>query len=162
MTPSPQKSSGAKKSTGAKRGPKLDKNGKRIKKHNFKSYSSFVHKLMTKNFGVKASTKLGKKSSVAITSRGMGIVNSFVVDLFERIAEEAGRANHFAGQKTLRSGAIVAGVKMHFPDEMASHALSAGVAAVAKYARALKAKGKKGKGSPAKKGSPKKKSSPRK
>ena len=55
-----------------------------------------------------------------------------------------------AGQKTLRSGAIVAGVKMHFPDEMASHALSAGVAAVAKYTKALKAKGKKGKGSPRK------------
>ena len=156
MTPSPQKSSGGKKSTGAKRGPKLNKNGKRIRKPNYKSYSTYVHKLMTKTFGVKASTKAGKKSSVAITSRGMGIVNSFVVDLFERIAEEAGRANHFAGQKTLRSGAIVAGVKMHFPDEMASHALSAGVAAVAKYAKALKAKGKKGKGSPAKKGSPRK------
>ena len=144
------------KSTGAKRGPKLNKNGKRIRKPNYKSYSTYVHKLMTKTFGVKASTKAGKKSSVAITSRGMGIVNSFVVDLFERIAEEAGRANHFAGQKTLRSGAIVAGVKMHFPDEMASHALSAGVAAVAKYAKALKTKTKKGKGSPVKKGSPRK------
>ena len=154
--------SSPKKSTGAKRGPKRDKNGKRIRKPNYKSYSTYVHKLMTKTFGVKASTKAGKKSSVAITSRGMGIVNSFVVDLFERIAEEAGRANHFAGQKTLRSGAIVAGVKMHFPDEMASHALSAGVSAVAKYAKALKTKSKaKGKGSP-KKSSPKKKSSPRK
>ena len=140
MTPSPQKkSAGAKK--GSKRGPKLDKNGKRIKKHNFKSYSGFVYKLMTKNFGVTAATKSGRKSSVAITSRGMGIVNSFVVDLFERIAEEAGHASHFAGQKTLTPQAIMAGVRMNFPEEMASHAWCAGLAAVAKYTKALKKKG---------------------
>eukprot|EP01061_Rhynchopus_euleeides_P023317 TRINITY_DN37_c0_g1_i5.p2 TRINITY_DN37_c0_g1~~TRINITY_DN37_c0_g1_i5.p2 ORF type:complete len:196 (+),score=100.52 TRINITY_DN37_c0_g1_i5:68-589(+) len=117
---------------------------KKRKKHQFTSYSRYIHQLMKAQFltkkGKDSKGKTIERVKVAITSRGMGIVNSFVVDLFERLAEEAGRASQFAGSKTLRSGAIMAAVKMHLPEGMANHAAAAGVSAVTHYTKALEQK----------------------
>ena len=167
--------------SGAKRGRKPAVEGeKKPKKASYTSYSRFIHQLMKAQFkttkGKNSKGKTTERVKVAITSRGMGIVNSFVVDLFERLAEEAGRASQFAGSKTLRSGAIMAAVKMHLPEGMANHAAAAGVSAVTHYTKALEQKPsyqaalarreeaakKRKKSSPKKKQSPKKKGSPKK
>merc|ERR1711916_144709 len=88
----------------------------------------------TKRGGKKSGAKKAQKET-RITSKGMGVVDAFAKDIFARLAEEAGRATRFSGTKTLRTGAIVAAVKMHLPTDMATHALANAVSAVGKYSK---------------------------
>eukprot|EP01059_Diplonema_ambulator_P031959 TRINITY_DN6045_c0_g2_i1.p2 TRINITY_DN6045_c0_g2~~TRINITY_DN6045_c0_g2_i1.p2 ORF type:complete len:152 (+),score=78.37 TRINITY_DN6045_c0_g2_i1:30-458(+) len=108
---------------------------KRRKKADYSSYGRYIHRLIRE-----AETK---KSKLRITSRGMAIVNSFVVDLFDRLAGEAGRLVAHAKVKTLSSKAVMAAVKMRLPGELASHALGAGASAVAAYGKSQVKKQKK-------------------
>merc|ERR1711916_415395 len=100
------------------------KDGKLRKKASFSSYKSYIQKLLKH-----------QDKSMQITSRGMGVVDAFTKDIFQRIAEEAGKATRFSGATTLRTGAIIAAVKMHLPADMATHALSNAVSAVGKYSK---------------------------
>ena len=111
---------------------------RKYKKKQVKTYARYVKKVMALEFASGKKGKGKRASRLGVTVKGMGIMNAFIVDLFERLAVEAGNASKFSGQKTLRSGALIAAVKMHFPTEMASHALSAGVAAVSHYSTALR------------------------
>eukprot|EP01059_Diplonema_ambulator_P000677 TRINITY_DN1054_c1_g5_i1.p2 TRINITY_DN1054_c1_g5~~TRINITY_DN1054_c1_g5_i1.p2 ORF type:complete len:171 (+),score=82.80 TRINITY_DN1054_c1_g5_i1:58-513(+) len=129
-SPKKEKRGAKPKARKAKKEKKVKKEGeegaKRRKKADYSSYSRFIHKLIR---GDK------KKAQVRITSRGMAIVNSFVVDLFERLAGEAGRLASHANVKTLSSKAVIAAVKMQLPKGLAEHALGAGATAVASYSK---------------------------
>ncbi|KAM3185462.1 hypothetical protein ACTXT7_006314 [Hymenolepis weldensis] len=68
-----------------------------------------------------------------ISSRAMSIMNSFVNDLFERLAAEASRLSRYNGKLTLTCREIQTAVRLILPDELAKHAISEGTKAVTKY-----------------------------
>ena len=82
-----------------------------------------------------------------VSSKAMSIMNSFVNDLFERIAAEASKLAHynkrfFTGFKsstdvmcrsTITSREIQTAVRLLLPGELAKHAVSEGTKAVTKY-----------------------------
>ncbi|XP_076658618.1 late histone H2B.L4-like [Halictus rubicundus] len=68
-----------------------------------------------------------------ISSRAMSIMNSFVNDLFERIAAEAARLSQYNQKRTITSREIQTAVRLLLPGELAKHAVSEGTKAVTKY-----------------------------
>ena len=92
-----------------------------------KEYSRDIQKLAKVQF---------KERKQQITWKGMRIVNAFVTDVLERLGGEAGRVTSFSGAKTLSVRSVVAAVKLQLPEELATHALAAGTAAVGRYAKA--------------------------
>ncbi|CAH2018369.1 unnamed protein product [Acanthoscelides obtectus] len=63
----------------------------------------------------------------------MSIMNSFVNDIFERIAAEASRLAHYNKRATITSREIQTAVRLLLPGELAKHAVSEGTKAVTKY-----------------------------
>ena len=115
--------------------------GKAVKK------SGKAAKAMSKG-GDKKKKKLRRKESYAIyiykvlkqvhpdtgiSSKAMSIMNSFVNDLFERIAAEASRLAHYNKRSTITSREIQTAVRLLLPGELAKHAVSEGTKAVTKY-----------------------------
>ena len=78
---------------------------------------------------------LGKQVhlDIGILSKAMGIMNSFVNDIFERIAGEASRLMHYNKRSTITSREIQTAVCLLLPGELAKHAMSEGTKAVTKY-----------------------------
>ena len=68
-----------------------------------------------------------------VSSKAMSIMNSFVNDLFERIAAEASRLAKYSKRKTISSREIQTAVRLLLPGELAKHAVSEGTKAVTKY-----------------------------
>ena len=68
-----------------------------------------------------------------ISSKAMGIMNSFVNDIFESIAGEASRLAHYNKCSTITSREIQTTVSLLLPGELAKHAVSKGTKAVTKY-----------------------------
>ena len=68
-----------------------------------------------------------------ISSKAMSIMNSFVNDIFERIAAEASRLAHYNKKSTITSREIQTAVRLLLPGELAKHAVSEGTKAVTKY-----------------------------
>ncbi|VUZ52602.1 unnamed protein product [Hymenolepis diminuta] len=68
-----------------------------------------------------------------ISSRAMSIMNSFVNDLFERLATEASRLSRCNEKLTMTSHDIQTAVRLILPGELARHAISEGTKAVTKY-----------------------------
>lgn len=68
-----------------------------------------------------------------ISSKAMSIMNSFVNDIFERIAGEASRLAHYNKRLTISSREIQTAVRLLLPGELAKHAVSEGTKAVTKY-----------------------------
>ena len=66
----------------------------------------------------------------------MSIMNSFVNDVFERIAAEASRLAHYNKRSTISSREIQTSVRLILPGELAKHAVSEGTKAVTKYTAA--------------------------
>lgn len=63
----------------------------------------------------------------------MTIMNSFVNDIFERIAGESSRLAHYNKRSTITSREIQTAVRLLLPGELAKHAVSEGTKAVTKY-----------------------------
>ena len=68
-----------------------------------------------------------------ISTKAMSIMNSFVNDIFERIAAEASRLAHYNRRSTITSREIQTAVRLLLPGELAKHAVSEGTKAVTKY-----------------------------
>ncbi|XP_037301953.1 uncharacterized protein LOC119192222 [Manduca sexta] len=68
-----------------------------------------------------------------ISSKAMSIMNSFVNDIFERIAAEASRLAHYNKRSTITSREVQTSVRLLLPGELAKHAVSEGTKAVTKY-----------------------------
>ena len=106
--------------------PKADgEKGKRRKKANTNSYASYIYKVLKQ---VHPETGISKK--------GMSVMNSFINDIFERIASEAGKLARYNGKSTLTSREIQTAVRLSLPGELAKHAVSEGTKAVTKFTSA--------------------------
>jgi len=68
-----------------------------------------------------------------VSSKAMSIMNSFVHDLFERIAGEAAKLTKYNERSTIGSREIQTAVRLALPGELAKHAVSEGTKAVSKY-----------------------------
>ncbi|KAI0209239.1 Histone H2B.1/H2B.2 [Lamellibrachia satsuma] len=68
-----------------------------------------------------------------ISSKAMSIMNSFVNDIFERIAGESSRLAQHNKRSTITSREIQTAVRLLLPGELAKHAVSEGTKAVTKY-----------------------------
>ena len=70
---------------------------------------------------------------MGISASGMKVMNSLVTDVFERIATEASRLARINKRATLTAREVQTAVRLLFPGELAKHAVSEGVKAVAKF-----------------------------
>jgi histone H2B len=68
-----------------------------------------------------------------VSSKSMGIMNSFVNDIFERIAGEASKLATHNSKRTISSREIQTAVRLILPGELAKHAVSEGTKAVTKF-----------------------------
>ena len=95
---------------------------KKRRKTRKESYSIYIYKVMKQ-----------VHPDTGISSKAMGIMNSFVNDIFERIAGEASRLSHYNRKSTISSREIQTAVRLILPGELAKHAVSEGTKAVTKY-----------------------------
>ncbi|KAM8834463.1 histone H2B 1/2-like [Synchiropus picturatus] len=100
----------------------VNKGGKRKKKARKQSYAIYVYKVLKQ-----------VHPDTGISSKAMSIMNSFVNDIFERIAGEASRLAMYNKRSTISSREIQTSVRLLLPGELAKHAVSEGTKAVTKY-----------------------------
>ncbi|XP_062911041.1 histone H2B 1/2-like [Mobula hypostoma] len=98
------------------------KSGKKRRRVRKESYSIYIYKVMKQ-----------VHPDTGISSKAMSIMNSFVSDIFERIAGEASRLAHYNKRSTISSREIQTAVRLLLPGELAKHAVSEGTKAVTKY-----------------------------
>jgi len=108
-------------STGDKADDKKKKAG-RGKKKRTETYSTYIYKVLKQ-----------VHPDTGISRRAMSIMNSFINDIFERIAAEAGRLVRYNKKATLSSREIQTAIRLLLPGELAKHAVSEGTKAVTKY-----------------------------
>lgn len=68
-----------------------------------------------------------------ISKRSMSIMNSFINDVFDKVALESGRLVRYGAKKTLSSREIQTAVRLILPGELAKHAVAEGTKAVTKF-----------------------------
>ena len=70
---------------------------------------------------------------IGISSKAMSIMNSFINDIFEKLAQEAARLARYNKKPTITSREIQTAVRLVLPGELAKHAVSEGTKAVTKF-----------------------------
>ena len=71
--------------------------------------------------------------NMGISSKAMSIMNSFINDLFEKLAAEAAKLARYNKKSTITSRDIQTSVCLILPGELAKHAVSEGTKAVTKF-----------------------------
>ena len=71
--------------------------------------------------------------NMGISSKAMSIMNSFMNDLFEKLAAEAAKLARYNKKSTITSRDIQTSVCLILPGELAKHAVSEGTKAVTKF-----------------------------
>lgn len=92
------------------------------KKRRKESFSIYIYKVLKQ-----------VHPDTGISSKAMSIMNSFVNDIFERIAAESSRLAQYNKRSTITSREIQTAVRLLLPGELAKHAVSEGTKAVTKY-----------------------------
>mmetsp|Transcript_27357 Transcript_27357/g.37733 ORF Transcript_27357/g.37733 Transcript_27357/m.37733 type:complete len:125 (-) Transcript_27357:740-1114(-) len=100
------------------------KKGKRSKKAS-ETYKIYIYKVLKQ-----------VHPDTGISSKAMGIMNSFINDLFEKIATEASKLSRYNKKPTITSREIQTAVRLVLPGELAKHAVSEGTKAVTKFTSA--------------------------
>ena len=114
------------KKTPAKKSEKKPKTTeKKKKKKRTELYSSYIYKVLKQ-----------VHPDTGISKRGMSIMNSFINDIFERIASEAGKLARYNKKSTLSSREVQTAIRLILPGELAKHAVSEGTKAVTKFTSA--------------------------
>ncbi|KAK8582244.1 hypothetical protein V6N13_145227 [Hibiscus sabdariffa] len=70
---------------------------------------------------------------IGISSKAMGIMNSFINDIFEKLAQESSRLARYNKKPTITSREIQTAVRLVLLGELAKHAVSEGTKAVTKF-----------------------------
>ena len=72
-------------------------------------------------------------NDTGISKKSMNIMNSFINDIFERIALEASKLVRYNKKHTLSAREVQSAVKLLLPGELAKHAIIEGAKAVNKF-----------------------------
>lgn len=95
---------------------------KKVKKVRKETFNTYIYKVLKQ-----------VHPETGISNKAMSIMNSFVNDIFERVAEEASRLAAYNKRSTISSREIQTAVRLILPGELAKHAVSEGTKAVTKY-----------------------------
>ena len=101
------------------------KGGKGKKAKGTESYKLYIFKVLKQ-----------VHPDTGISSKSMAILNSFIVDQFEKIAAAAAQLSRVNKKPTLTSREIQTAVRLVLPGELAKHAVSEGTKAVTKFTSA--------------------------
>ncbi|KAJ3813178.1 histone-fold-containing protein [Lentinula lateritia] len=127
----PAKTEGSKaaKKTASKSKPTAGVDGekKKRKKARKETYSSYIYKVLRQ-----------VHPDTGISNKAMAILNSFVNDIFERIATEASKLATYSKKSTISSREIQTSVRLILPGELAKHAISEGTKSVTKFSAGAK------------------------
>ncbi|KAJ4487914.1 histone-fold-containing protein [Lentinula aciculospora] len=127
----PAKTEGSKaaKKTASKSKPTVGADGekKKRKKARKETYSSYIYKVLRQ-----------VHPDTGISNKAMAILNSFVNDIFERIATEASKLATYSKKSTISSREIQTSVRLILPGELAKHAISEGTKSVTKFSAGAK------------------------
>ena len=97
-----------------------DKKKKKMRRK--ESYSLYIYKVLKQ-----------VHPDTGITTKAMGITNSFVSDIFEGMAMKAYRLTKYGKKSTMSSREIQTAARLLLPGEVAKHAVSEDTKAVTKY-----------------------------
>ncbi|KIO13749.1 hypothetical protein M404DRAFT_122945, partial [Pisolithus tinctorius Marx 270] len=92
---------------------------KKKKKARKETYSSYLYKVLKQ-----------VHPDTGISNKAMAVLNSFVNDLFEKIATEASKLASYTKKSTISSREIQTAVRLILPGELAKHAISEGTKSV--------------------------------
>merc|ERR1712112_590369 len=119
----PPKTSGKAAAKSGKATKAVTKGDKKKRKGNRKeSYAIYIYKVLKQ-----------VHPDTGVSSKAMSIMNSFVNDLFEKIAAEACKLANYNKRSTITSREIQTAVRLLLAGELAKHAASVGTKAVTKY-----------------------------
>ncbi|KAL9426332.1 hypothetical protein AB3S75_033168 [Citrus x aurantiifolia] len=99
----------------------VEKKKRKLKK-NVETYKIYIFKVLKQ-----------VHPDIGISSKAMGIMNSFINDIFEKLAQEASRLARYNKKPTITSREIQTAVRLVLPGELAKHAVSEGTKAVTKF-----------------------------
>lgn len=122
MAPKSTSGKAVKKSGKAQKNISKGDKEKKRKVRRKESYAIYIYKVLKQ-----------VHPDTGISSKAMSIMNSFVNDIFERIASESSRLAHYNKRSTITSREIQTAVRLLLPGELAKHAVSEGTKAVTKY-----------------------------
>ena len=106
------------RNTPAKAAPKANRRHKR----RVETFSVYIYRVLKQ-----------VHPETGVSKRSMSIMNSFINDIFEKIASEAGRLVRYNRRHTLSSREVQTAVRLLLPGELAKHAVSEGTKAVTKF-----------------------------
>jgi len=118
-------SKAAKKTAGKSKAAPADGEKKKRTKTRKETYSSYIYKVLKQ-----------VHPDTGISNKAMAILNSFVNDIFERIATEASKLASYSKKSTISSREIQTAVRLILPGELAKHAISEGTKSVTKFSSA--------------------------
>jgi histone H2B len=97
--------------------------GKKIRhKRRSETFSTYIFKILKQ-----VHPKIG------ISKKGMNVMNSFVTDIFEKIAKEGATLVSMNDKDTLGTREIQTSTRLVLPGDLAKHALSEGAKAIGKF-----------------------------
>lgn len=108
------------KATSSKAGRPSQKGSKR-KKRSVETYKTYIYKVLKE-----------VHPDVGISKQGMQVMQTFAVDMFDRIMLEAARLCRISNKATLSSREIQTAVRLLMPGELSKHAVTEGTKAVTK------------------------------
>uniref|UniRef100_M8C756 Histone H2B n=1 Tax=Aegilops tauschii TaxID=37682 RepID=M8C756_AEGTA len=99
-----------------------DKKGRKKNKKSVETYKIYIFKVLKQ-----------VHPDIGISSKAMSIMNSFINDIFEKLAGEAAKLARYNKKPTITSREIQTSVRLVLPGELAKHAVSEGTKAVTKF-----------------------------
>jgi histone H2B len=118
----------AEKKPAAKKTASSSEAPKKRSKARKETYASYIYKVLKQTH-----------PDTGISQKAMSIMNSFVNDIFERIATEASKLAAYNKKSTISAREIQTSVRLILPGELAKHAVSEGTRAVTKYSSSTSA-----------------------
>ncbi|GAB2300499.1 hypothetical protein Dimus_034543 [Dionaea muscipula] len=119
--PKAEKKLPTKESGGGSGGIEIMKKKKKVKKSS-ETYKIYIFKVLKQ-----------VHPDIGVSSKAMSIMNSFINDTFEKLAQEASRLARYNKKPTITSREIQTAVRLVLPGELAKHAVSEGTKAVTKF-----------------------------
>ncbi|KAM3296854.1 hypothetical protein ACQJBY_038951 [Aegilops geniculata] len=99
-----------------------EKKGKKKSKKSVETYKIYIFKVLKQ-----------VHPDIGISSKAMSIMNSFINDIFEKLAGESAKLARYNKKPTITSREIQTSVRLVLPGELAKHAVSEGTKAVTKF-----------------------------
>ncbi|GAA5859886.1 hypothetical protein JCM1840_001781 [Sporobolomyces johnsonii] len=95
---------------------------KKKKRKSKETYSSYIYKVLKQ-----------VHPDSGISNKAMLVLNSFVNDIFDRLADEAVKLVAYNHKRTLSSREMQTSARLLLPGELSKHAISEGTKAIAKF-----------------------------